>query len=340
MQMRQVVVTGPYQVELQDANIDEGSLQPSEVLVQTESTFISAGTELANYTGLDPRVRIPGSWCCFPWKAGYANVGVVKAGGQSVDKRLLGKRIFTLGPHASAQVHNVNRFVTVEVPEKLSSAAVAASRMAAVSITAVQAGALKVNGWVAVFGLGMVGNLAAQMFRLMGCRVIGVDHSGSRRKVATECGISHVIGGTPEEVNRLIREITGGRMVDSAVDAVGNARVAIECIKVCADFGEVILLGTPRGDSEGNLTELFNELHARFVTVKSGSEWRIPMQPQTGCSQSILGNYHQILDMMGRQVLRIAPLITHTIKPEQIREAYEGLLHHKDEYIGVAIDWR
>ena len=129
-------------------------------------------------------------------------------------------------------------------------------------------------------------------------------------------------------------------MVDIAVDAAGNARVAIECIKACANFGEVILLGTPRGDIEGNLTALFNELHARFVTVKSGSEWRIPAQPQTGCSQSILGNYHGILDMMQRQVLQIAPLITHTIKPEQIKQAYEGLLHLKDEYIGVAIDWR
>ena len=199
MQMRQVVVTGPYQVELQDANMDEGSLEPSEVLVQTESTFISAGTELANYTGLDPRVRIPGSWGCFPWKAGYANVGVVKAGGQSVDQRLLGKRIFTLGPHASAHVHNVNRFVTVEVPEKMSSKEVAASRMAAVSITAVQAAALKVNGWVAVFGLGMVGNLAAQMFRLLGCRVIGVDHWASRRKMATGCGISMSSAGHPKK---------------------------------------------------------------------------------------------------------------------------------------------
>ena len=50
---------------------------PNEVLVQTECTFISAGTELANFTGLDPGVHVPGSWNQFPARPGYANCGRV-----------------------------------------------------------------------------------------------------------------------------------------------------------------------------------------------------------------------------------------------------------------------
>lgn len=50
MQIQQVIVTGQNQVELQDVEFS-ASLGPDEFLVDTEFTCISAGTELANYTG-------------------------------------------------------------------------------------------------------------------------------------------------------------------------------------------------------------------------------------------------------------------------------------------------
>jgi UDP-N-acetyl-D-mannosaminuronate dehydrogenase len=33
----------------------------------------------------------------------------------------------------------------------------------------------ELGDWVAVYGLGLVGNLCAQLFALAGCRVIGID---------------------------------------------------------------------------------------------------------------------------------------------------------------------
>ena len=37
--------------------------------------------------------------------------------------------------------------------------------------------------------------------------------------------------------------------------------------------------------------------------------------------------------------LQVSPLHTHTLKPEQARQAYDGLKNHKDETIGVVFDW-
>ena len=56
MKIREVVVTGQNQVELQTADIDAPVLVPGELLIDTEYTFISSGTELANYTGREPKV--------------------------------------------------------------------------------------------------------------------------------------------------------------------------------------------------------------------------------------------------------------------------------------------
>ena len=79
MEIKQVVVTGQNQVELQQSEIDDQNLGPNDIFVDTEYTFISAGTELANYTGKEPKVFQPGSWCAYPWQSGYANVGIVRA---------------------------------------------------------------------------------------------------------------------------------------------------------------------------------------------------------------------------------------------------------------------
>ena len=45
MKIREVVVTGQNRVELQTADIDAPVLAPNELLIDTEYTFISSGTE-------------------------------------------------------------------------------------------------------------------------------------------------------------------------------------------------------------------------------------------------------------------------------------------------------
>ena len=37
--------------------------------------------------------------------------------------------------------------------------------------------------------------------------------------------------------------------------------------------------------------------------------------------------------------LNLAGLVTHTITPEHLRDAYEGLLKKKEEYLGVVLTW-
>ena len=78
MQIQQVVVTGQLAVELQSDQVNTENLGPDEVIVETEYTYISTGTELANYSGQEPKVFEAGQWCTYPWKSGYANVGRVQ----------------------------------------------------------------------------------------------------------------------------------------------------------------------------------------------------------------------------------------------------------------------
>ena len=89
MQIKQVVMVEKRRVELQTATLDENP-GADGILIRTERTFISAGTELANYTAREPAVYQKGSWCAYPWRAGYANVGIVEAGAVTLKWRLPG----------------------------------------------------------------------------------------------------------------------------------------------------------------------------------------------------------------------------------------------------------
>lgn len=340
MKIEQVVVTGQNQVELQTLELREKNLAPNELLIKTEYSFISAGTELANYTGTEKGVFRPGSWCAYPWKSGYANIGIALDAGEKY-RSLIGQRVYTNGPHASAHRYetDVQFKLVAPVPEGLALEDAVAARMAMVAISGLDASTPAYIRWVVVIGLGMVGNLAAQLFRLTGAQVIGVDPSEARKKTALACGIPYAISGTEDEVAAQVRQITGGKMANVCVDAVGHSAIARQALKLTADCGEVIILGTPRVDVTGNLTEVFSAAHLRWVTIKGCLEWNVPTEPALPHQYSQRKKLEAIFAWIADGRLKLKPLITHVLPPTEIKTAYEGLLHKKDEYVGVVLKW-
>ncbi len=338
MKIRQVVVTGQHEVELQELTLNTDDLGPSEILIDTEFTYISTGTELANYTGREPKVFQPGQWCAYPWKSGYSNVGMVTAAGESVSAVAVGDRVFTYGPHASAARYDTSR-LAVPVPDGLAPATAAASRMAGVATTSTIVSEIKASPWVVVFGLGMVGNLAAQAFHINGCRVIGVDPVSARRALAERCGIPYTVTGTEEEIQARIADITAGVGAGITVDAVGHSAVVMQALQSTADHGQLVILGSPRVPVQGNLTDLLSEVHLRWITVRGALEWCLPMYPVNGGHVSQFGKQQMIFDWLASGKMQLEPLISHRLAPEDIKPAYDGLEHTPETYTGVVLDW-
>ena len=338
MKIREIVITGKDTAILRDGEFDETELAPDELLVETECSFISTGTELSIFTGRDPQTRQTGGWCEWPWKAGYANVGRVKAAGSATRRAKVGQRVFSFGKHVSAHRYPESRMI-LTVPDGIEPGLAAASRMAGVAMTALILVEIKGNPWVAVYGLGMVGNLAAQTFVARGCRVIGVDPVQHRRDLAKTCGVQHVVGGTAEEARKAIRDLTGGALCAITIDAVGHSAVVADAIKSTATFGQHVILGTPRVPVETNVTEMLRDIHSRFIVMRCALEWCLPEYPQTGSTWSLLSKQETIFDWMSRGELKIEPLISHRLPPTRIQEAYEGLERTPETFTGVVLDW-
>ena len=50
-------------------------------------------------------------------------------------------------------------------------------------------------------------------------------------------------------------------------------------------------------------------------------------------------NAERILRLIETGELMVKPLCSHVNAPADLNDAYQGLLHRKDEYVGVVLDW-
>ncbi len=311
-----------------------------EILVQAERTIISAGTELANYTGLDPDTRRKGAWCAYPWVPGYGGIGRVVAKGSGVKHLEEGDRVYGTFQHASYTLVNVHSQLAVKVPKKMDLNEAIFTRMACVAITGMRRATVNVGDTVLVFGLGLVGNLAGQFFAMNGQRVIGVDPVEHRRKLAESCGFHSTLDPS-EKLRKRVSNLTDGHGPRVVVDAVGQSQLVIQGVELAARGGQVILLGTPRAPHKTNCTPFLDAVHRRGIDLIGALEWLYPVLGRwdLGNAITIEGNVRQILGWIKEGKLNVKPLLSHLIDPMELDDAYKGLLDRKDEYLGVVLDW-
>jgi len=330
--MKRITFQKPWVVAFDDDALGVKEAFPkADVIIRTARSIVSAGTELAVLSGNE-------GWAPLPYTPGYGSVGTVvedrRPGGKSE-----GKLVFTYGTHTEYAASSV---VTVEVPEGLAPEKAVFARMGAVSMTALRVSDVELGDRVAVFGAGVVGNLAAQMCALSGGRVICIDTSRARLEAARRSAGADVLVSDEHVVERL-KELTGGAGCTTVIEATGVPAVAGVAARCVANQGELILLGSPRGALQADMTGFLNLVHLcpTVVTVKGAHEWRYPVLPsESGYPKhSIQRNVEIILGLLARGRLNVDALMTHHVPPRAAPEMYRGLRERGDEYLGVVFDW-
>ena len=96
---------------------------------------------------------------------------------------------------------------------------------------------------VAVFGIGGLGYSAVQLARAIGAaRVFAVDLNPSKLALARRLGATAVDASSADPVPA-IREATGGRGVDAALELIGSARAMEQAVQALAPQGRAALAG-------------------------------------------------------------------------------------------------
>lgn len=107
-----------------------------------------------------------------------------------------------------------------------------------------------------VFGSGGVGRVVLQTLRLRGAGpIIAVDASPAKEQAARESGATHFLLTGPDLVEQ-VREITGGRGCDHAIECVGGAAVVRQAWECTRRGGTVTVVGAGSRDDKVAFTAL------------------------------------------------------------------------------------
>jgi len=333
-----VLFTAPDRVETQLIDDDIGQLRARDVLVKTHYSLISAATELACLSGSQ-------RWFPFPGTPGYAAVGEVLDVGGEISDVAPGDIVHYWGGHKQYALIDRTRpmAICLKTPAGLPLELAPFTRMAIIAMTALRVSNIELGDYVGVVGLGTVGNLAAQLAGLQGGRVIGMDLNEGRVQLARRCGIPYALVVNPETMADEARELTDGEGVSTLIEATGAPAALPPALPLVERYGEAILLGTPRGVYETDLTSSvldYIHLHGHGnITFKGAHEWRYPVARDPYVKHSMERNSEIAMGLIGSGDLQVTPLHTHTLSPDEAERAYRGLQREKESYVGVVFDW-
>lgn len=326
------------QVALEEFDFDEAALKPREIAVRVEFTAISPGTECANYLALDPDVHTAGKWCAYPWQPGYSGIGTVTAVGSAVKEFKVGDRVTGVIRHTTHAVLNADTPV-VRVDAGMNLEHASYLRLASISATPLQLLESDLLPTVGVWGLGMIGNLCAQLLRRAGGRVVGIDPVAERRALAAKCGIRETLDPSDARFADCIGDLTRGEGFDISVDTTGHAPTTTSIPALTRRRGQMVLMTHWRSQPVLDASPFIRDVFCRGLTLRGSHEIAPGSAPAVDANELMRRKWRKLLREIATGGIAIEPLISHRIKPAQCKEAYEGLCFDRAKWWGVVVDW-
>ena len=330
---RTLIFTGKEQVELIQEPMPEPG--PNELLVATERTLISTGTEGIIFA----RNFSPGThwdnWIKYPFRPGYLNAGRVVAVGADVSGWQEGDHVASRANHSShvtVPADGVGR-----IPEGVAAEDAAFMGLGKITQLGVRRAEHQLGDSVVIIGLGLLGQLVTQYVALMGAReIIAIDTAPKRLEMAKAHGASLALQMTAAEALEAVRERTGGQGADVVYDITGHAAVFATALPLARQFGTLVLLGDTGQPEQQTLTP---DVMTRGVKIVGAHDSHAPGQasPLTPWSSRAIEDL--FLHYLGRSQMRMSDLITHRFRPEQAADAYGVLQRERATAMGVVFEW-
>ena len=187
---------------------------------------------------------------------------------------------------------------------------------------------------VLVNGLGIVGNLAAQIFQSCGYDLTACDPDESRRALARSMGIGKVRDRVPVDDPDV-----AGR-VSLVLACRGNEQDVLDGCRVACRRGEVVLVGVPwERKTDVSAFELLDAVFHKYVVLRSGWEWEIPVHPDLPGHVGMLENMRAAMEWLDKGRLRVEGLYS-TVPATEAHEVFRRILRREGRELTYVLDWR
>jgi alcohol dehydrogenase len=183
------------------------------------------------------------------------------------------------------------------------------SDIASTGFAAAESGGVRLGDTVAVFAQGPIGLCATLGAKLMGAsEILAVDPEPSRLEIAQRFGATTCLQAIGDVVSR-IKELTDGRGVDVAIEALGAQETFENALRVLRPGGTLSSVGVYSGHLRIPLEGFAAGLgdHTIVTTLCPGGKERM----------------HRLMRLVAARRIDLAPLLTHIFPLEEIGKAYE-----------------
>jgi predicted dehydrogenase/threonine dehydrogenase-like Zn-dependent dehydrogenase len=277
---------------------------------------------------------------------GYSGAGIVVEKHRTVTDLELGDRVAYGGEgtgHAETIITGRNLVARVPASVQLDQACFAT--LGSIALNAVRIANISLGDRVVVIGLGLVGQLVAQLARLQGAVVIATDLRSDRVQLAMNLGAHEpVFGGALKEQ---VAGITDGKGADCVIIAAA-AKSSIPCklaLDVCRDRGRIVVLGAvemsfPWNDMYLKEIQLFMSRAYGPGSYDAAYERQGRDYPYAYIRWTENRNMEEFLRLVGRGDVKIDPLITHRFPLEDGPKAYATIMDPASNSLAVVLQYK
>ena len=191
-------------------------------------------------------------------------------------------------------------------------------------LSGAESGRIRVGDSVAVFAQGPIGLCATLGARLKGASlIIGIDPSPARLQMARRFGANVTIDPSKEDVPGVIRQLTDGRGVDVAIEALGRQETFEAALRSIRPGGTLSSLGVYSGKLVAPYEAIFAGLADQTIvtTLCPGGQERM----------------RRLMAMIAHGRVDLTPLITHRYALDDIEEAFDLFSKQRDGALKVVL---
>ncbi len=265
---------------------------------------------------------------------GYSASGEVIEVGSEVTGIKVGDRVACAGAGIAnhAEVVDVPVNLTVPVPDGLDYEAAATVTLGAIAMQGVRRTNPTLGETVVVIGLGILGQLTAQLLTASGCRVIGTDIDENRIEIARANGMD--IGLNPKDgdiVERIVK-LTDGHGADAVVitAASPSSEILAQSFQACRRKARVVVVG------DVGLNIARSDIYAKeldfFISTSYGPGRYDPVYEEEGADYPIAyvrwtenRNMEEFLRLLARGRISLANMLKEPFPIDRAEEAYAAL---------------
>lgn len=316
--MKALILEAPKSLVFEEG--EDEPLGPDEVRIRTLFSGISAGTELTQYRGTNPfmnrrfdearRLFVDEEGPSWSWPVrnlGYEEVGeIVELGGAVGDLRV-GQHVYGTWNHKTHHVAAADYARERLMPEGADPRIGIFSHIGAVALNGVHDAGIRIGDTIAVFGLGVPGQIVAQAGRASGATVIAIDPDPYRRAMAERLGAHHLLDPAQGEVAETIKAMTGGRGADACIEVSGATPALSGAIRAAAYDARVVAMGFFQGELSG--IRLGEEFHHNRIRLICSQISGVAAEASYRWSKPRL--WRAAVELQHRGALDLLPLITH-----------------------------